>query len=252
MPGLELRVSDWSAISGAGIIHAKYFTVDAQRAFVADAAHELRSPLTALKLQLDLLRHATDPAATAAATHALADGIARAAWLVEQLLALARNEPGAPQPPFARLDLAETARKALADTVPQALARGTELELQADAPVRLDGDAASLLVLVRNLVDNAVRHTPAGSVVKVNMALSEGAPLLVVDDAGPGIPPEDRERVFDRFYRREADGVGEAAQGTGLGLAIVRSVAEHHGATVTLADSPLGGLRVAVRFAPKG
>jgi two-component system OmpR family sensor kinase/two-component system sensor histidine kinase QseC len=221
-------------------------TLDAQRAFVADAAHELRSPLTALKLQLDLLRHATDPAAAAAATEALADGISRAAWLVEQLLALARNEPGAPQPPFAPVDLAETARKALADTVPQALTRGTELELQADAPVRLDGDAASLLVLVRNLVDNAVRHTPAGSVVKVGVTFSDGAPLLVVDDAGPGIPPEDRERVFDRFYRRNP----ATTEGSGLGLAIVRTVAQRHGATVGLGVSPLGGLRVTVRFPP--
>ena len=219
-------------------------TLDVQRAFVADAAHELRSPLTALKLQLDLLHRAPDAAARDAATRALGDGITRAAWLVEQLLALARNEPGAPSLPFATVDLAEIARRALADTVPQALARGSELALQAGAPVLLQGDAASLLVLVRNLVDNAVRHTPPGSAVQVQVTLTPRGAELVVDDAGAGIPPADRERVFDRFYRRNP----AATDGSGLGLGIVRTVAARHGATVVLGDSPLGGLRVTVRF----
>jgi two-component system OmpR family sensor kinase/two-component system sensor histidine kinase QseC len=220
-------------------------TLDVQRAFVADAAHELRSPLTALKLQLELMHRAPDATAREAAAHALGEGITRAAWLVEQLLALARNEPGAPALPFADVDLSEIARRALADTVPQALARGTELELQADPPVHLQGDAASLLVLVRNLVDNAVRHSPAGSRVLVRVQHAPpGGPLLVVDDAGPGIPGEERERVFDRFYRRNP----AASEGSGLGLAIVRTVATRHGAQVTLGDAPLGGLRAQVRF----
>ena len=95
-----------------------------------------------------------------------------------------------------------------------------------------------------------MRYAPAGTQVQVRVGLDGGAPTLWVDDAGPGIPAPERDRVFDRFYRRESDGKGEAAQGTGLGLAIVRSVAERHGATVTLDESPLGGLRVAVRFPP--
>ncbi len=219
---------------------------DAQRAFVADAAHELRSPLTALKLQLSVLERAGDDAARAAAQRSLGEGTARAAWLVEQLLALARNEPGAPPLPMVALDLAEVGRAALAATVPQALARGCELELHADEPLPVQGDAASLTVLVRNLVDNAVRHSPPGGRVEVRIAPADGAPTLTVDDAGPGIPPEDRERVFDRFFRR-ADAAGE---GSGLGLAIVRKVAERHGAEVQLSDSPLGGLRASVRFKP--
>jgi two-component system OmpR family sensor kinase/two-component system sensor histidine kinase QseC len=219
-------------------------TLDGQRAFVADAAHELRSPLTALKLQLELLRSAPDARAREAAVAALGEGITRAAWLVEQLLALARNEPGAPALPFAPLDLSELARQALADAVPQALARGTVLELQADAPVALQGDAASLQVLLRNLVDNAVRHTPPGSVVQLQVDAPGGVPQLRVDDAGPGIPADERERVFDRFYRRNP----AATEGSGLGLAIVRTVATRHGATVSLGHSPLGGLRVLVRF----
>jgi two-component system OmpR family sensor kinase/two-component system sensor histidine kinase QseC len=220
--------------------------LDVQRAFVADAAHELRSPLTALKLQLKLLERADDAATRDAAVKTLGEGIDRTAWLVEQLLALARNEPGAPPLPFSRVDLAELTRKALAATVPQALARGSVLDLQADTPVLLDGDAVSLTVMVRNLVDNAVRHSPPGTRVEVCITQEQGAPLLVVDDAGPGIPAEDRERVFDRFYRRESS----TAEGSGLGLAIVRTVAQRHRATVTLGNSPLGGLRASVQFAP--
>ncbi len=227
-----------------GLLQRLGQTLDGQRAFVADAAHELRSPLTALKLQLDLLRQAPDAAARDTATQALGTGITRAAWLVEQLLALARNEPGAPGLPDTAVDLAEISRQALANTVPQALARGTELELQADAPVPLQGDATSLLVLVRNLVDNAVRHSPPGSAVQVRVVATAQGAELTVDDAGPGIPPADRERVFDRFSRRNP----AASEGCGLGLAIGRTVATRHGATVTLDDAPQGGLRVTVRF----
>jgi two-component system OmpR family sensor kinase/two-component system sensor histidine kinase QseC len=112
--------------------------------------------------------------------------------------------------------------------------------------VSVQGDRVALALLVRNLADNALRYSQPGARVELRW-LQEGAnPLLVVDDDGPGIPAEDRERVFDRFHRRAS---GEET-GSGLGLAIVRSVAERHGAEVTLGDSPLGGLRVTVRFAP--
>jgi two-component system OmpR family sensor kinase/two-component system sensor histidine kinase QseC len=223
-------------------------SLDTQRAFVADAAHELRSPLTALKLQLQLLRRAGSEAERSAAAEALAAGIERAARLVEQLLALARSEPGAAAAPLQPLDLSELVREAVADTVPLALARGTQFELRADAPVRIDGDRAALGALVRNLADNAVRYAPPGARVEVLVAAPDGVPTLQVDDAGPGIPPAERERVFDRFYRR---GQGDEP-GTGLGLAIVRSVAQRHGADVELGDSPLGGLRVRLRFGSGG
>jgi signal transduction histidine kinase len=219
-------------------------SLDTQRAFVADAAHELRSPLTALKLQVQMLQRATDDATRAEATGALAAGIDRAARLVEQLLALARSEPGAsastPQP----LNLSEVVREAIADTVPQARARGTEFELFADTPVPVTGDKAALGALARNLADNAVRYAPPGSRVELRVGVEGGRPTLQVDDAGPGIPVAERERVFDRFYRRST---GDEA-GSGLGLAIVRSVAAQHGALLTLGDSALGGLRVRVEF----
>jgi two-component system OmpR family sensor kinase/two-component system sensor histidine kinase QseC len=216
----------------------------AQGSFIADAAHELRSPLTALKLQMQLLQRAPDEAARQEAARALTAGIDRAARLVEQLLTLARAEPGAPATAQGPIDLSEVVREAVAETVPFANSRGTRIELFADVPVMLQGDAAALRALARNLADNALRYAPPGSRVELRVRLDAGVPTLQVDDAGPGIPAADRERVFDRFYRHAA---GDEP-GTGLGLAIVRSVAQQHGASVTLGDSPLGGLRVVIRF----
>lgn len=219
-------------------------SLQVQRAFVADAAHELRSPLTALSLQLQLLKRAPDIAARAAAVAALGAGIERASRLVEQLLTLARSEPDATQ--AETLDLAELAREALAEVAPLALARDTRLELHAPTPAPLHGDRASLMAMVRNLADNAVRYAPRGARVDVDVTSAQGETLLCVDDSGAGIPADERERVFARFYRRG----NEDAAGSGLGLAIVRSVAERHGAQVQLGDSPLGGLRVQVRWPP--
>ena len=231
-----------------GLLQRLGASIGAQRAFVADAAHELRSPLTALKLQMQLLQRAPDEAARQEATRALTAGIDRAARLVEQLLTLARAEPGARATAQAPVDLSEVVREAVAETVPFANSRGTSIELFADAPVMLQGDAAALRALARNLADNALRYAPAGSRVELRVRPDADVPTLQVDDAGPGIAAADRERVFDRFYRHAA---GDEP-GTGLGLAIVRSVAQQHGATVTLGDSPLGGLRVVVRFDGSG
>jgi two-component system OmpR family sensor kinase/two-component system sensor histidine kinase QseC len=228
-----------------GLLQRLGQTLDTQRAFLGDAAHELRSPLTALKLQIETLRRAPDEATRGEAIGTLAAGIDRAGRIVEQLLALARSEPGAPVPAKVSLDLAEVVRQAVADTVPYALSRGSEFELFADEAVPVQGDALALNVLVRNLADNAVRYSPPGSRIELRVQREAGLPVLQVDDAGPGIPEAERERVFDRFYRRAAGG----EEGSGLGLAIVRSVAARHGAAVELGASPLGGLRVTVRFA---
>lgn len=214
-----------------------------QRDFVADAAHELRSPLTALTLQLHALRGAEGPARERAVAD-LEAGIQRAVRLVEQLLQLARSEPGAPGEVPQVLDLHTVAQAELVALAPLAAQRGTELELLSDEPLPLKGQPAALASLVRNLVDNALRHSPAGSRVQVWTGRVDGAPVLRVDDAGPGLPPAERQRVFDRFYRR----AGEGVSGSGLGLAIVDAVAQRHGAKVTLLDAPLGGLRVEVVF----
>jgi len=218
---------------------------DAQRAFVSDAAHELRSPLTALKLQLQMLRRAPDDAGRANAIETLTEGIERAARLVEQLLTLARSEPGTSAAPLETLDLSALVRGAVVDVVPLAHARGSTLELDADRRVEVRGDATALASLARNLADNAVRYSPHGSRIELRVSADDGVPTLIVDDSGPGIPRDERGHVFDRFYRRASSD----EPGTGLGLAIVRGVAERHGAQVELDDSPLGGLRVRVRFA---
>ena len=222
----------------------------AQRAFVSDAAHELRSPLTALKLQLELLRRSSDTRSRDEAIDALSAGIERATRLVSQLLTLAREEPGGPLAPLAPTDLAEAARQAAADVVPLADEKSVSLALEAPSGCLVEGDASALRVLVRNLTDNAVRYTPLGGRVELKVSEAAGAVVLTVDDSGPGVPASDRERVFDRFYRRARDEeAGPEATGSGLGLAIVRSVAQRHAASVQLEDSPLGGLRVTVRFA---
>lgn len=218
---------------------------DGQRAFVADAAHELRSPLTALKLQAQLVRRAPDEATRANAIDALVAGVDRATRLVEQLLTLARQEPGAAAAPLQTVVLAPLARQVLADAAPLAQARGSTLELQADEQATLQGDPAALAVLLRNLVDNALRYTPAGGRVEVHLSREDGGVLLRVDDSGPGIPAAERERVFERFVRGSS---AAPETGSGLGLAIVRSIALRHGAALALGDSPAGGLRVEVVF----
>jgi signal transduction histidine kinase len=215
---------------------------DAQRGFVADAAHELRSPLTALKLQLGLLRGATPGEDQDAAINRLRGGIDRAAHLVEQLLALARAEPGAPAAELA-LDLAELARQAVADVQPLAERAGVALTLTAPDPLPLRGDPQALRGALRNLVDNAVKYG-ARTVQVAALRGPGGAPLLRVDDDGPGIPPDARERVFARFQRGEDASV----EGSGLGLAIVRAAARRQGADVVLGTAPAGGLRAEIRW----
>lgn len=218
---------------------------ETQRGFVANAAHELRSPLTALKLQAQLIERSPDSDARSAAVHELRRGIDRATRMVEQLLTLARNEPGAPTQTQTTVDLSEAVRLAVAETVGAAAAKSIKLELHADEPLPVQGNADALRILARNLVDNAVRYTPPGGQVEVSVTRVDGQPQLRVDDSGPGIAPTEHERVFERFYR----GLSNTSDGTGLGLAIVRSVAQQHGFNVWLGASPMGGLRVTVRAA---
>ncbi len=225
-----------------------------QRAFVADAAHELRSPLTALKLQAQVLRRLGETGAPEAdrqaALAALSAGVDRAARLVEQLLALARAEPGAPQPEHLPVDLAALLHQVVADAAaPLAAARGSQIGVEAASPVSVSGDAAELAVLLRNLIDNALRYSPPGGRVQLRLSPGAAGPCLTVDDSGPGIAAAERERVFERFVRGQA---ADGTTGSGLGLAIVRSIARRHGARVTLGDSALGGLRVSLQFGAKG
>ena len=215
-----------------------------QRAFVADAAHELRSPLSALKLQLQSLARAPDEAARSAAQLQLHQGVDRATHLISQLLIAAQTEPNDTSPQWAKIDFAEITRQTIADCFDLALARGTTLTLDAPATVSLEADGDRLQILVRNLVDNALRYTPSDGCVAVQLLQDHDGILLAVDDSGPGIALAERERVFDRFYR----GATNEQVGSGLGLSIVRNIVLQHGAAIGLDTSSLGGLRVWVRF----
>ena len=219
---------------------------DALTHFTADAAHELRSPLAALRLQAQSLQRAPDDATRAIATERLLAGIDRATRLVEQLLALARQEGAGEGAELVSLDLTALARNALADAEPEAARHAIALTLDAPtAHVVLRADEAALAVLLRNLLGNALRHTPPGGQVRVGVREEASVIDLTVEDSGPGIAPDERARVLDRFYRVP----GTPGHGSGLGLAIVRAIAERHGAALTLDASPtLGGLRVMLRW----
>jgi len=217
-----------------------------QRAFIADAAHELRSPLTALRLQLQLLDRAPDGTARRTARDSLGAAVERAIHLVEQLLTLARSDPGETAGDFELVDLAAAAAQALTETHALAESRRIDLSLEREGNVPVRGDRDALRTLVRNLVDNAVRYTPPGGSVRVRCHAGAAGAKLEVLDTGPGIAAADRARVFDRFYRR-ADA---NETGTGLGLAIVKAIAARHGARVDLGDALSGGLHVTVSFLP--
>jgi two-component system, OmpR family, sensor kinase len=218
---------------------------ESQRAFVADAAHELRSPLTALSLHLQLLERAREEPDRELATTRLREAIDRATHLVSQLLTLARNEPDvqpAEQMPTA---LDAIARNAAADVQPLAEQRRIQLQVDAPLPAMVKADPDALRILVRNLIDNAVRYSPEDSIVQVRVhANSHRQTVLEVTDQGPGIPAADRSRAVARFYRAP----GAAEGGSGLGLAIVKAIAQRHRAEVTLVDAVPHGLRVLVSF----
>ncbi len=219
-------------------------TLESQQALIADAAHELRTPLTALKLQMQLAERSVG-ADRHLAYRKVHERLERADRLVGQLLTLARLEPGTPVRADLPLDLGQLTRSVVADFMTLAQDRGVALSLAADPGVQVPGDAEALSTLLNNLVDNALHYTPSGGRVRVTCAAEAAGPVVRVADTGPGIPVEDRARVFDRFYRR----LGGAKSGSGLGLAIVKRIAQDHGVEVTLSDPPAGsGLVVTVRF----
>lgn len=223
-------------------------SIAAQRAFVGDAAHELRTPLAALRLQAQVLIRTDGVADRRAASEELVAGVDRATRLVEQLLELARSEPDASAPAFMPVRLDELARDTVAQFATMAVAKGVDLGANADGEIEINGNPAALRVLLRNLVDNAVRYTPSGGRVDVAAELRDACPALCVTDTGPGIPPPERERVFARFYRVP----GSEEIGSGLGLAIVRRIADLHGARVALKSGDgTVGLKVIVAFPPE-
>lgn len=216
-----------------------------EKHFASHAAHELRTPISALKIHLHNLEGEFG-AGSSALAHANA-GVERMQHLVEQLLDLARTQPELIKANFQTMDLHALAQRVTADSWPAFEARNQSLSLTGTA-VPMQGDEAMLEILLRNLLDNAGKYTPAGGEIAVFAGLREGSIVLEVGDSGPGIPAAERGRVFERFYR-----VGERIQGSvtgaGLGLAIVQHIVQLHAARISLGDSGFGsGLAVTVEF----
>ncbi len=219
--------------------------LEIQRQFVADAAHELRTPLTALRLQIQLAERTRSAEERVSAFASVKQGLERVTHAVEQLLTLARQEPEAAERPFEPVELVDLARLVIAERAPLAEEKAIDLGMSRSETVAVQGDREGLRVMLANLVDNAVRHTPHGGRVDVSAYGDGGAAVIEVVDNGPGIPPQDRERVFDRFFRREETG----DSGSGLGLAIVKKVVERHRARITLGAGADGrGLTVRIVF----
>lgn len=219
----------------------------AQKAFIADAAHELRTPIAAMQLQAQLVERAQTEEERQAGIEDLKAGIQRAGHAVRQLLTLARQEPDmAAAKPFISVALSELAKSVIGDQIALAAAKDIDLGLAgADERALVLGDTEGLRILLANLVENAVRYTPPGGRVDVHIRREgDGSPSIEVEDTGPGIPAKDQARVFDRFFRGE----GTTEPGTGLGLAIVKTVADRHHATVTLHNAEPHGLRIRVVF----
>jgi len=219
---------------------------DAQKHFVAEAAHELRSPLAALRLQAQSLQRARDDATRDLAVERLLAGIDRATRLVEQLLVLARQQAHRlEEAPAQSLSLAAVSAQVVADAAPLAAARRIDLGLSENDPALVMGHAEPLRILLTNLVDNAVKYTPEGGTIDVAVRREGSQLVLTIDDSGPGIDEPNRARVLDHFYRVP----GSTATGSGLGLAIANAIAQLHGSKLMLERSPrLGGLRIGLRL----
>lgn len=204
------------------------------RRFAADAAHELRTPLAAIRAHAQVASSTGDIAECHAAVAEVLTGVDRGTRIVEQLLALARIDHSTTGESAQPIDMVDLVRDTVARMAPQAVARNLDLafEVEPDVDAIIRGNADLLAGMVRNLVDNALRYIPEGEQVTVRLSRRNDHLLLRVVDSGPGIPLELRERVKDRFFRVN----GTAASGSGLGLSIVAAIAEHHGGNLTLGE----------------
>jgi two-component system sensor histidine kinase QseC len=209
-------------------------TLEHERRFTADAAHELRTPLAALQVQAEVLALVDDPATRQHAIQQLLTGIERASRLVEQLLALSRLDPLTGPDSRQPIDWRSLAEQARCDVAALAEQRAAAVEIDGAAGPELSGDATLLALLLRNLLDNALRYSPPGAVVRLVLA----ADAVEVQDNGPGIAEPQLLRVRERFYRPP----GQAMSGSGLGLSIVERVASLHGLRLHLENRPDGGL----------
>jgi len=221
-------------------------SIQLQKMFVADAAHELRTPLAALKLQLQLVERMTDEEERTAGIKKLHERLNRATHLVQQLLILARQSDMDEQKIDQKISLPKLARKVVGDF--SLLAENKNIDLGVDVSdeeIFIQGNIDSLRVMLGNIVDNAIRYTGRNGCIDVSVKKENEAIFLTVSDNGMGIPALDRDRIFDRFFRCE----GSGESGSGLGLAIVKNVADIHHASIFLSDAKNGtGLVFSIQF----
>ena len=221
------------------------YSFENERRFTADAAHELRTPLAALKTQAQVALRASETGQRKKALEQVISGVDRATHLVQQLLTLARLDPQFARVEDAKFGLHQVVVRVLTDLAPEALAKKIELTFEEDRGALVKGDAEMIGILTSNLVRNAIRYTPEHGSVEVRIGEDDDAVLLHVIDNGPGIDPEERSHVFERFYRT----LGNRVSGSGLGLSIVKRIADLHHAQVELDSGENGrGLWVRVRF----
>ncbi|RZI44472.1 sensor histidine kinase [Herbaspirillum sp. HC18] len=221
--------------------------ISGQRRFIADASHQLRTPLTVLKTQTQLALRENDPAAMRHIVESIGRTTDASVHLANRLLTLARAEHGAAEGELREVSLADTARQVGLELAQEAVKKDIDLSFEGGRDVLVRGHPLLLHEMVSNLVDNAIRYTPAGGKITLRVFRVDVS-MLEVEDSGPGIPETDRERVFAPFYRVAATQEINAG-GSGLGLTIVRDIAAMHGATVELLDGAQGtGLKVRVSF----
>lgn len=217
--------------------------LESERRFTADASHELRTPIAAIRTQAQVALGETDDGLRRQALHHTLEGCDRAIRLVDQLLTLSRLEASA-APALQSLDLCALVRQVVADQAPHAIAKGQNLELDAVQPCLLSGNATLLTVLVRNLVDNAVRYSPSAASIRVSVHRQDQQTVLRVEDSGPGLSTPDLQRLGERFFRV----TGNEEIGSGLGWSIVKRIAAVHQMRMLVERSAdLGGLAVTVR-----
>lgn len=228
------------------LLQRMHLNLESQRRFIASAAHQMKTPLAGMRTQSELALRETDPQELNERLKQIALGSQRATHLISQLLSLARTENPQQLGPRSPIDLVSLARETLLPWIDMALERGIDLGLEAPTgPVLIDGHAVLLRELLNNLVDNALRYCPRDATVTVKVEEDGDTVELVVEDNGPGVPMQERERVFERFYRV----LGHEADGSGLGLAIVKEIADQHDAILELEQTQPGtGACFRVRF----